>query len=213
MNSKKFLRDQIISKIKHKIQHHELKPNEVINEVQICNDLNVSRTPVREAFIHLVADGILEKIPSKGYKIQEIDYKSKLNLYNIIAVLDAFAATLAVDNITENDIVKMHECIDKIDIAIKYEKFSDYYTLQDQFHKIYVNKCNNPMLIKMLNDLSTGPLHRSYFSTDKDKMFSALKEANNEHRKIVELFKNKNKEELENFLRFTHWATKYPDLI
>ncbi|SMB95126.1 DNA-binding transcriptional regulator, GntR family [Desulfonispora thiosulfatigenes DSM 11270] len=213
MDSKISFRDQIINNIKSKIQYNELKPNEIINETQICNFFNVSRTPVREALIHLVADGILEKIPRKGYKVLEIDTKSKLDLYTIIATLDALAASLSVDNLTEDDIIKMHECVDKIEIAIKYTKYSDYYTLQDQFHKIYINKCDNPILIKMLNDLSLSPLHRSYISTDTDKLFATLKETNDEHRTIIKLFVEKDKEELEKYLRFDHWATKHPDMI
>ena len=186
------LRDQIINAIKTKIQYSELQPNQIITETQICTDLNVSRTPVREALIHLVADGILNKVPRKGYAVHEVDSNSKLNLYSIIAVLDALAASLSINNLTEEDILKMHECIDKIDIALKYKKYSDYYYLQDQFHKVYIDRCENPMLIKMLSDLSSGPLHRSYISDDTNKLFAVLKEVNNEHREILEFFKSKN---------------------
>lgn len=213
MTATESLRDQVINTINTKIQYGELPPNEIITETQICKELNISRTPVREALIQLVADGVLKKVPRKGYIVEEFDSKSKLNLYAIYGVLDALAATLSLTNITEEDILKMHECVDKIDIALKYKNYSDYYNLQDEFHQIYRKKCDNPKLINMLNELSVGPVNRSYFSDDIDKLFAALKENNDEHREIIELFKSKDVENLEKFLRVNHWETKYPDMI
>lgn len=213
MSQNSVLRDKVISILKTKIQMHELHPNQIISETRICSEMNVSRTPAREALIQLVAAGILKKVPHKGYAIQEFDAKSKLDLYAILAVLDSLAATLSINNITEEDIMRMNECIDKIDIAIKYRNYSDYYQLQRQFHKIYIDKCDNPNLIKMLDDITSGPLHVSYISDNTEELFSVLKESNDEHREIVRLFMNKDTAGLENFLRYTHWATKHPDMI
>lgn len=213
MSVNESLRDIVINNIKTKIQYGELEPTEIITEAQICDELNISRTPAREALIQLVGDGILKKIPRKGYEVQKFDTKVKLNLYEIIAVLDAFAATLAINNITDSDILKMHEYVDKIELAIKYKNYSDYYQYQDRFHYVYINKCNNPLLIKMIKEMDSIPIHRSYISSDTNKLFEVLQSSNDEHREIIKLFENKNVEELEKFLRFTHWATKYPDMI
>lgn len=45
------------------------------------------------------------------------------------------------------------------------------------------------------------------------KIFPILKDVNEEHRHIIELFKKKDKEKLEDFLRNTHWATKYLNMV
>jgi DNA-binding GntR family transcriptional regulator len=213
MTSTSSFREKAINSIKNKIQYGELTPNQIITEAMLCDELNISRTPVREALIQLVADGILKKVPNKGYTVEEFDAKSKTNLFCVYSTLDSLAATLAVNNITEKDILKMYECADKIDISLKYRNYSDYYKLQDQFHEIYINKCDNPILINLLNELSASPINRSYVSRDSDKLFSVLSEANKEHREIIELFKEHKVIQLEDYLRHTHWATKYPDLI
>lgn len=207
------LRDQVIQSILNKIQHHELTADDIFTEQQICDELGISRTPVREALIQLTSDNLLKKIPRKGYRIIELEDKAKMNLYTIIAALDALAATLAIDNMEEEDYLKMEEVCDKLDIAVKYKNYSDYYNLQDDFHSIYINKCNNPMLVDMLKNLSSGPVQRSYISNDTDRLFAALSELNEEHRKIIGLFRNKKNQELEIFLKHTHWETKYPDMI
>lgn len=213
MNSSTSLRNEVIKTIKNKIQLNQLQPNEILTEAQICNELNISRTPVREALIQLVADGVLKKIPRKGFTVEKLDTKSKLDFYSIYAVLDALAATLAINNLTKEDILKMHECVDKMEIALKYQNYPDYYNLQNYFHNLYISKCENPILINMINEMSSREIHRSYISNDVDKLFEALKESNVEHLEIIKLFERRNIQELENFLRFTHWATKYPDMI
>lgn len=207
------LRDQVIQTILSKIQHHELTPGKIFTEQQICDELSISRTPVREALIQLAADHIITKIPRKGYQVTEIEDKTKLNTYVVLATLDALAATLAIDNLTEDDYLRMEEITDKLDIAIKYKNYSDYYMLQDEFHNIYLGKCENSTLIDMLSALQTGPLHRSYISDDVERLFKALHESNEEHRTIIRLFREKKAQELEAFLKNVHWATKYPDMI
>lgn len=215
MKSSASLREATINTIKSKIQYNELTPNEIITEAKLCEEIGISRTPVREALIQLVADGILKKVPNKGYTVERFDSKSKMNLFCVYSTLDALAATLAVDYMTEAELLKMCECVDKIEIALKYHNYSDYYKLQDQFHKVYINKCDNPMLISMLEDLSSSPVNRSYIdgNGNTEKLYDVLHEANNEHREIIELFRKKDKAALELFLRTNHWTTKYPDLI
>lgn len=207
------LRDQVIQTILDKIQHHELNAGEIFTEQQLCDELGISRTPVREALIQLTSDHVITRIPRKGYTVKEIDNKTKTDMYTILATLDALAATLAIESITSDDLLHMEELCDKLDIAIKYKNFNDYYTLQDEFHEIYLAKCDNPMLVDMLATIQSGPLHRSYISDDKERLFKALEESNEEHRKIITLFRDKKTQELEAFLKNVHWATKYPDMI
>ncbi len=207
------LTEQVTKSILDKIQHHELTVDIIFTEQQICDELGISRTPVREALIKLTSDHIIKKIPRKGYSIIELEDKAKINLYTIIATLDALAATLSINNMTEEDYLKMEETCDKLDIAIKYTNYNDYYSLQDEFHLIYIEKCDNLKLIDMLKNLSSGPVHRSYISDDTERLFKALNESNEEHREIVNLFRHKKSQELEQFLKNVHWDTKYPDMI
>ncbi len=207
------LREKALLAIKEKIQFRELKPGTIFTEATICDELNMSRTPVREALIQLVADGVLRKVLHKGYEVVEFDTKSKMNFYTIYANLDALAAISALPNMEESDLLRMEEIADKIDIALKYRNYEEYYHLQDQFHMIYIDKCDNPQLVKLLGDFSHGHINRSYLSEDIDKLFLVLKESNNEHREIIDLFRRKARPELENYLRYTHWITKYMDLI
>lgn len=203
----------VSGEILEKIRNDEISPNEIITEAMLCDMLKISRTPVREALIELIAKGVLEKVPRKGYRVKELDTKSKLNVYTVLASLDALAAKCAIVNMTEEDFLKMEEAIDLIDIAIKYKNYPNYYSLQEQFHQVYIDNCDNPFLQKMLQEIKTSITHYTYYSKDIDKLFDLCKEVNEEHRHILKLFREGKAEELARFLSETHWGTKDLEMI
>jgi DNA-binding GntR family transcriptional regulator len=205
------LRDAVIKNILYKIQYNEITSDEIITEAQLCEILDIGRTPVREALIELVANGVLQKVPRKGYAIRKIDSKYKTDMYEILAVLDALAATLAVPNMTETDIARMYETIDLIDIAIKYKNYENCCELQEKFHLIYIEKSDNPQLAKILDEIKSGGISCTYSSSNTEELFKVCASANDEHRHIVKLFEEKDSAQLETFLKNTHWQTEYKD--
>lgn len=213
MSTVNVLREKVIKYVVSQIKHGKLQPGQIINEVKISSDLNISRTPVREALFSLIADGVLQKVPRKGYTPVTFSRQQKNNIHNIIGALDSLAATLAMEYITQKDITKMCEIADKIDIAIRYKNYEDYFDLQDEFHKIYINKCENPPLIKLLETIKSGPIQYTYTSKDIDSLFIILAETHQQHREIIRLFEAKDSASLEKYLKYTHWHTTHPDFI
>ena len=213
MPDQESLRDQVVKYILTQIQYLKLLPGQIINEVALAKELNVSRTPVREAMIRLVADGVLIKVPRKGYTLVEVDRRQIDNTHEIIAVLDGYAAAIALPSITHEDLWHMREIVDKIDVAIRYRNFPEYYMLQEEFHDIYVSKCGNPILIQMLKTFKGGPVRQTYFSENQDRLFQVLEEGQLQHREIVRLFEQGDAGQLERYLREVHWHTAYPDMI
>lgn len=207
------LRNKVIRHIETQIQYSKLKPNQIINETMLCNELEVSRTPVREALIQLVADGVLAKVPHKGYTVLEFDNKQNDDVYQVIAVLEGLAVTLAMKNILPEDITKMSEIADKMDIAIKYKNYDEYYMLQEQFHEVYINKCDNQTVISILKSLKNGPIRQTYFSENFDKLFMVLAKSQEQHRRIIKLIEEKRVSELEQYLRDVHWKPVYRSMI
>ena len=62
------LKDHVYKYISDKISDGSLKPDDKINEQQISESLNISRTPIREALIQLASDGLLESTPRSCMK-------------------------------------------------------------------------------------------------------------------------------------------------
>lgn len=206
-------KEQIENELLRRIRYNIYDKDSIISEAKLCEELNVSRTPVREALIHLSATDLLEKVPQKGYKIREFDLKTKLDTYYVIAILDANAALLAIDLLNKDDYLSMSEYIDLMDIDIKYKKFDKYNHHQEAFHGVYVNKCGNDALIRILEQVKASIPTYLYHSSEADRLFPVLAKLNEEHREILNLIKDKKSMELRNFLINNHWQTAHMDMI
>ncbi len=207
------LKDHVYDYIATEIQNGNLLPNQKVNEVALAEKLEVSRTPVREALIQLASENLLEFFPRKGFIVKELTMKTKLDVFQVVAVLDALAASLSVHLLTEEDLYKMEELVQKIDQAIAQRNYADYQTFQNEFHQVYIKKCNNETLIELLQSLQNSFVRQIYLSKDEDKLFSVLTQMNEQHAKIVKLFRDKDTVKLEQLLKNEHWKITHVDMI
>ncbi|MTI67740.1 MAG: GntR family transcriptional regulator [Firmicutes bacterium] len=207
------LKDHVYNFIQEKINDGTLVANEKINEKMIQENLQISRTPVREALIQLATEGYLEKIPRRGFIVKPIDDKKAKELYTLIGTLDGLAASLAIDYITDEDIKKMQKEIKNIYKAIEDKDCKLYNKLQTNFHDIYINKCNNEELIRVINQLRRNFIKHSYSEDKKeDSISEILKATNKEHENIVDLFKKREKKQVEKYIKDIHWDISHASL-
>ncbi|KQO17925.1 GntR family transcriptional regulator [Paenibacillus sp. Leaf72] len=215
MTIKKYqsLKDHVYNYIAEKIQNGSLLPNQKLNEASICQTLGVSRTPVREALIQLASENLLENLPRRGFIVKELDTKKKLDVFQVVGVLDALAATLSVSHLDEDDIATMERLVEKIDLAIQQQNYTDYQHWQNDFHNVYLLKCNNSTLTEILKSLQNSFIRQIYLSEDKQRLFSVLSQMNEEHKQIIQLFKERDSAKLDEFIKTVHWKIDYLDMI
>lgn len=198
------LKDHVYDYIAQRIQDQTLLPNQKINEAEICKKLDISRTPTREALFQLTSDNLLDYLPRRGFTVKAFDPKKKLDLSLIIGTLEGLAAALAAEHLNEQELEEMQTLVEKMDNDISNQNFADYYKDQVIFHKRYIDKSDNDVLIETLNSLKNSFIRQSYGSEDPDKLMRILHIVNGEHRKILDLFKAKDKKGLEDTLKY-HW--------
>lgn len=202
----KSLKDHVYDFIAEEILIGNLHPEEKINENSICKELNISRTPVREALIQLSSEGILKNEPRKGFMVKSMGEKEAAELYVIIGTLDGLAAKLSCDSLDSRDLKDMQFYIDSMDLAIKSKNYEMYLKQQKDFHKIYLDKCGNDALIDQMEHLKNKFIKRSYIDDKEGKTNAALLATNDEHRKILQYFINHEGDEAKEYLSAVHWA-------
>lgn len=206
----KTLKDHVYDYISDEIRNNNIKPNEKISENKICEALNVSRTPVREALIELASVDILKREPRKGFVVKEVTLKKIKETYIILGALEGLAAKLAVDNLTKEDIEELESLIDEIDKSIDEKNYYQYYKLQFNFHSTINNASNNTELVKTIENLKKSFIKQTYnMEHTNNEITEMLKITNNEHKKIVELIKERDKEGVEDYLKNVHWNVSY----
>ncbi|MDO5036685.1 MAG: GntR family transcriptional regulator [Tissierellia bacterium] len=206
------LKDHVYNYIAKEIQTGKLKSDEKVNEQDICAQLNISRTPVREALIQLAADGFLESAPRRGFRVKPLTRKEGYDIYQILSHLDSLAASLAMDNLTQADYDKMTELIDLMDFHIERSQFDAYFPLQEKFHDVYLTRSHNESLVDTISRLQRRFIRQSHTMDQDEKLKQLLLDTNAQHRKILELFRDHKKEELINYLHDIHWEYHYTEL-
>lgn len=205
------LKDQVYNYISEKIYSGNLKANKKINEKNIMDDLQISRTPVREALIQLASEGYIENIPRRGFLVKHIDESKVAEIYSILGILDGFAANQSCKNLNDKDYRIMDMLIFGMSKAIEEEDYSDYYNLQLEFHDIYTNKCNNEELIRVIHQLKKFFIKQSY-RKDIAEIKNIMNKSNEEHKVILDMFRQNKIKELEEYLKEVHWNVKYARL-
>ncbi len=208
MNQYMSLKDHVYNYISQKITDGSLTPNEKINEQLICEELQISRTPVREALIQLATEGYLENLPRRGFRIRPIDENKAIELYMIIGNLEGLASSLALEFITPKEINHMKKLFTAMDQSIGVGFYDNYYKLQTEFHNTFISICNNEELIRLLNQLKRSFIRQSYMNKESGDLSAILKKTNEEHKHIIELFEKNDKEGLMRYIRDVHWNTK-----
>ena len=96
----KSLKDQIYEIIKEDIINQTYQNNTVLNEKKISQELNVSKTPVREALKALEAEGWVEYVPYKGILVKQMSLSDLQDVFRVRKALEVMVTESAVEKIT-----------------------------------------------------------------------------------------------------------------
>lgn len=146
----KSLVETIVENLEEQILTGQLKPGERIGEQKLCEQLGVSRSPVREAFIILENQGFLVKEPRKGVTVAMTTLKKAVDAYTIRANLESLATYLTVKNNSPGLIEKLKKLNKEVEQACAAANKNKYYRLNNLFHETVIQECGNQQLIQML---------------------------------------------------------------
>ena len=202
------LKDNVYAYIAGRIDSGELSAGDRVSEQAICDALGVSRTPVREALIQLASDGYLDNLPRRGFRVRGFDRENALEVFEIMGPLDGQAAYLACPGLDDDTIAQMRFLVGSMDLAIESRLMLKYDDLQREFHYTYYHLCGNQRLIELLRQLERCFIKRDYSTVDREEAYRLLRKANDEHRRILELFEARDAAAVRDYIRDVHWNTE-----
>ena len=124
-----------------------------LRENEISGKLGVSRTPVREALARLAADGFLERIPHRGFKVPAQSAADLLDLYPILSALEVLAAKEGFQKIDKPQIEALRSINESYRAAYARHDTSTGVELNNEFHNLLIKNCNNEKLSQMIEHL------------------------------------------------------------
>ncbi|WP_152655607.1 GntR family transcriptional regulator [Oceanobacillus sp. CFH 90083] len=132
--------------LKTAIRELILSPGSMFLEREITEFLEMSRTPVREAFVRLETEGLIRLVPRKGFVVEPIRPEDLQEIYSVIVALDSIAAEAATRHATDKDIQQLQHMIDEQLEALDREDLARWSKLDDLFHRRILDLASNQRL-------------------------------------------------------------------
>lgn len=160
-----------------------------LTEQAICKKYSVSRTPVREAFRQLEADGLIENIPNRGAFVTGLTRRDISDLFDLRALFEVQAVEWAIKRMTSEDIDKLAETVEFMEFYTLKDDVDKVLTFNSQFHNIIYAGTGNRMIQKTLAIYQTYLKHSAPAKTYTGDYLKTILE---EHKAIFEAFESKN---------------------
>ena len=189
LNDYKPLRDVVFENLRKAILEGKLKSGQRLMEVQLAEQLGVSRTPIREAIRKLELEGLVVMLPRKGAYVANISVKDLRDVLEIRASLEGLGACLAAERRSDEDIKILEKIEVEFEQAVKTEDVDLLLKKDVEFHEYIFKAANNKKLEKMINSLwEQVQRFRTTYVSDSNSSISLI----DEHQNILNSIKEGN---------------------
>lgn len=190
--------EDIYEILKNRIIHLKYEPGQVLNEIDVATEFNISRTPIRRVFHQLHNDKLLNIVPRFGAQVTPIDLKQMKSIFEVSRELDPFATRLVVERISDENLKELEEIVARLE---NYDISKDYQSAindDERFHTIIFSSCENPWLQDILTSL--------HYHTERlwhycERYFDNMDLFTNTLGKVLEAIKEKDTEKAEKYAR------------
>jgi DNA-binding GntR family transcriptional regulator len=147
--------NRIYDDLKAMVITYQFRPGERLNEVELAEQLGVSRTPLREVLNRLVAEGLLNFVPNHGFSSRPLDPKTIYNLYEARCGIETMNVKLAAARASDRDIQDLIAFWDQV--RKKFSKCTPAELVQfdQQFHERLAELSGNTELYLILKNINS----------------------------------------------------------
>ncbi len=186
--------------IRQAIVEGAVKPVERLIEERWAKELGISRTPVREALLLLEGEGLVSLLPNKGAVVRRFSKDDVVEIYELRAVLEGYAARKASTLITKEEITSLRCIADRMEASLKRafpskEEEARWLVIQNnEFHSLISEASRNERLQSILKAIIEVPLvFKGYFWFGREER----KLSNHYHRRLILVLENRDGERAE----------------
>ncbi len=202
----KSLPECVMEYLKKQLSTKELTPGDEINLTAISATLGISRTPIREALIQLVKEGLVELVSRRKFIIKKLTMDDIRNLYDAVGLLEGEASQSACDGMKEPDIARLEDFYRKMVEAIDQGDTATYLDLNGASHDLVVSYCPNHVILDLLHNLKE---RLNVIIFDFRKVIENLPEWEKiliaDHAVMIQAIKAGDKEAMRQIIQGAHW--------
>ncbi|NVK56819.1 MAG: GntR family transcriptional regulator [Alteromonadaceae bacterium] len=191
----------VISILRDKIVSGEFPAGQRLAEIPTADLLGVSRTPVRIAFRALAQEGLLIKLPRRGYQVREVTTEEISGAVEVRGVLEGLAARQAAEKgLSQSTQAQLEQCLMQGDAIfnkgyITEDDLEQYNLLNKQFHALIIQASGNPAIqsaMQINEHLPFASVNALLFNPEQlDREFRRFSFANMQHHVVFEALVNR----------------------
>ena len=185
--------EQVYDLLRSRILQKDLLPGERLLEVAVSESLNVSRTPVREAFRLLQQDDLVERIPQGGVRVTDLPVDELTEILFLRKIMEVYAVELACGRIEKHEIDKLKEIVRSAEKLVAAEgegediDLSELSLLNTTFHDLICSCARSNYLNKALEIVRLPILRFRPFTLEDKKHRSRGVE---EHKRMISMLES-----------------------
>ena len=147
------LHDQVAQQLRDQIFAGELSPGAFVDETRLCEQLAISRTPLREALKVLAAEGLIRHEPRRGSFVSEVTEQDLDEIFPVIALLEGRCAFEAALQASDADIAALDSLHQRLQDSATQGRITDYYAANYAIHEAIIAIAGNKWLAQVISDL------------------------------------------------------------
>lgn len=174
------LADKVFLRIESDILSGLYAPGTLLTELGLSKELDVSRTPIREAIRRLEQENLVKETP-KGHVVLGITQRDICDIYDIRLKIEGVATAMCAKNISDENLLKLKETLELQEFYTDKGEADKIKSADSEFHQIIFENCGSEIYSSILATLHKKvQLGRKASVSDSDRAKRAIKE----HREI-----------------------------
>ena len=199
-------KEEITSQLRREILMLERAPGTPIDEMSLCRQFAVSRTPLREILRQLAGEGYVHLTQNKGAVVAPMDPKSMRNFFLTAPMIYASISRLAAQTATIRDIDDLFAIQKDFKSAVEAQHVESLVTQNERFHYKIGEMADNAYLMPSLQRLlmEHARIGQTFWQSGPDGPGNDILEASRHHDRFIDIFASHD-EEAAVALTMAHW--------
>ncbi len=144
------LADEVYDQLVQAIMSREIGPDDRLVQEKLAAELDISRTPVREALLRLEKEGVLHLANSGGFRLARISEEETLELYQARAAIEGQAARILAARHDADELAQLRKVIEENE-NLTNPTTQDYFVANRTIHRAFMELAGNRFLIEMFD--------------------------------------------------------------
>jgi len=177
------LREIVYEELKSQIITGKISPGARLMEIELAEDMGVSRTPIREAIRKLEKEGLVVIEARKGAYASQISTEDMIEILEVRQTMEGLAAYFAASRMTGQQLQVLKTISNNYNKAVEDGDTAKMIYYDTKFHRIIVDSSHNKILIRMVEQLQELVLRFRYIYYDD---FKRAEKMPKEHQDILD---------------------------